>query len=99
MTTRMDDGTGSDAGPTLLPVPPSPRQFALVLDENDLDYEDFVQCVRPTSRVLWWGTALDDAVLLYTFGEQGGLSTAHCASVASAIRMISRIGPCKLVWL
>ena len=83
---------------TALAMPAAPRQFAIVLDEDDDQYAEYLDCCRPTDPVLWWGCAVDGRALLYRLAE-GRLDTSRHTSPESALAMWERIYPVKLVWL
>lgn len=88
--------TASTTTPTM---PPAPRQFALVLDPDDPDYDEFVTAVRPADPVLWWGAAFGDRVVLYRDGTTGLLDTARHCDVDSALDRWSSLYPVRLQWL
>lgn len=83
----------------VLAMPATPRQFALVLDEEDEAYADFVEWRRPADPVIWWGAELDGEVLLYRACDDGRLDTARHASPDAALSRWERVYPVKLVWL
>ncbi len=90
MTTKID---------TTVPMPAVPRQFALVLDEDDPDYGEYVAACQPDSRVVWWGCMVDGRALLYRFGEDGTLDTARSQDAELAEERWSQLYPVKLTWL
>lgn len=79
-------------------MPPAPRQFALVYDEDDDQYAEFIECCHPTDPVLWWGFAVDDEAILYRRHGRH-VETAHHTSPESALALWVRSYPVKLVWL
>lgn len=84
---------------TALAMPAPPRQFALVLDGDDADYDEFVSAARPDSPVLWWGCEVDGSALLYRPGGSGRLDTARHASADAALDRWNQLYPLKLLWL
>lgn len=83
----------------LLAMPPSPRLFALVLDDTDDSYPDYVACCHPSSPVVWWGLHLDGEALLARHVPDGGIDTAHHLNPRHALNSWQRLYPLKLVWL
>ncbi|MGA8112325.1 MAG: hypothetical protein WCA46_01545 [Actinocatenispora sp.] len=84
---------------TPLVMPAVPRQFALVLDENDPDYEEYVRYRQPTNRLVWWGMAFTDNALLFRPYEDGRLDTARHSDVEAALDRWRRLYPLKVEWL
>jgi hypothetical protein len=80
-------------------APPAPRQFALLFDPEEDEYGEFLEAVRPSGPVLWWGVQLVDRVLLYRTDRDGRLDTARHASAEAALDRWSMICPLRLVWL
>ncbi|MGA8115711.1 MAG: hypothetical protein WCA46_18785 [Actinocatenispora sp.] len=90
---------GSERVTTGLGMPAVPRQFALVLDEDDPTYDEYVQCFQPADRLMWWGVALDDGAVLIRRYDDGRLDTAHHRNADAALYRWSRLYPLKLEWL
>ncbi len=86
------------AGAALV-MPAVPRQFALILDADDPDYDEYVRCVRPADPVLWWGAAFDERVVLFRIDRDGKLDTARHPDVDAALDRWSRLYPVKLAWV
>lgn len=92
---KRPDRCGVDA----LGMPVVPRLFALVLDEDDPTYDDYVTTFRPADRVLWWGNQLPDHAVLFRTHDDGRLDTAHHTDADSAEARWSSVYPLKLEWL
>ncbi len=84
---------------TRLGMPAAPRPFALVLDEDDPDYAEFVTCCQPADRLLWWGAAFADRAVLYRFDGEGKLDTARHRDADAALTRWNHLYPLKLEWL
>lgn len=91
--------TTHTASVAALAMPPTPRQFALVLDPDDARYDDFVTGCRPDTAVLWWGCEVDGRALLYRGGNDGRLNTARHACAEAALDRWSQLYPLRLSWL
>ena len=85
--------------PVPLPMPAAPRQFALVLDEDDPEYRDCVRACGITDPVVWWGAELDDDTVLYRPRSDGGMDVAHHATPHDALARWERLYPLRLVRL
>ena len=84
---------------TVLAMPAAPRQFALVLDEDNDQYAEFVDCFQPADPVVWWGTETVERALLYRMRDGGWLDTATHVDAEAALERWERVYPLKLVWL
>jgi hypothetical protein len=82
-----------------LPMPPAPKQFALVLDPEDPEYAEYVAACQPPHAVVWWGCQLDGRTLLYQLDEAGRPHIARFNTVRRAVDLWERVYPVKLVWL
>ncbi len=82
-----------------LAMPAAPKLFALVLDEEDPDYAEFVAACQPTDRVVWWGTEFDGQAVLYRITPDGKLDTARSRDAALAEDRFNQVYPVKLEWL
>lgn len=76
-----------------------PRQFALVLDADDPEYEEFVAACRPAGSVLWWGAALPTRALLYRVGPGGRAEVGWYGSAAAALARWRVAYPVRLAWV
>ena len=83
----------------VLAMPAAPRQFALVLDEDNDQYADFVECCQPSDPVVWWGPETTERALLHRTRGDGRLDTATHLNAAAALERWERVYPVKLVWL
>ncbi|MGA8114475.1 MAG: hypothetical protein WCA46_12480 [Actinocatenispora sp.] len=87
------------APPKALVMPALPKHFALVLDPDDPQYEEFVTIWKPTDPVMWWGSQFDGHAVLYRVTGDGRLDTAHHRDAGRAEARWSRLYPLKLEWL
>ena len=74
------------------------RQFALVLDEDNDQYADFVECCQPSDPVVWWGTETAERALLHRTRRRPARHR-HALNAAAALERWERVYPVKLVWL